>query len=138
MWRLPTQRGSNFGCVSPQMIKKVNENDLEWEVPTHEDPNSPNTWKKVIVGHADVDPQSKLMMVNIARVLPGKIHPGHSHKTMEEIFLFLEGNGEIKVDDETTTVTTGDRIIVPAKCDHEIRNTGSNELKFIGFGIALD
>ena len=33
---------------------------------------------------------------------------------------------------------SGDRVIVPAGVMHEIRNTGKIELKFLGFGIALD
>lgn len=119
-------------------MKKINENDLDWEIPAHEDPENPGTLKRVIVRHVEVDPQSKLMMINIAKVKPGRVHPAHSHQTMEEIFLFQEGRGEIKVNNEITKVGPGDRIIVPAKSEHEIRNIGKNELKFIGIGIALD
>ena len=117
---------------------KISDKDLDWEVPTHEDPKNPGAFKKVIVGREDVDPKSKLMMVNLARVLVGRIHPEHKHPTMEEIFYFLEGEGEIVLDGRASKVTSGDRIIVRAGTLHEIRNTGKKELKFIGFGIALD
>ena len=119
-------------------MKKINRKDRDWEPATHEDPNDPGVWKKVIVKHEEADPQSKLMMVNLARVLVGKVHPAHIHRTMEEIFYFLEGEGEVILDGEVESVRSGDRIIVPAGVSHEIRNTGKIELKFIGIGIALD
>lgn len=119
-------------------MKKVNEKNVKWEIPAHEDPRNPGTLKRVIVKQEEVDPQSKLMMVNLAKVKPGRVHPAHSHPTMEEIFLFQEGRGEIKINTEVSPVGPGDRVIVPAKSQHEIRNLGKNELKFIGIGIALD
>ena len=64
---------------------------------------------------------------------------------MEEIFYskkssayFTEGEGEVEVNGEKSKIQAGDRIIVPAKQVHLIRNTGVSELKFIGLGIALD
>lgn len=119
-------------------MQRINEKDLKWEVPSNEDPKDPGTWKRVIVKHDEVDPKSKLMMVNLARILVGRIHPAHRHRTMEEIFYFQEGEGEVVLDGKSMGVVAGDRIIVPAGVKHEIRNTGKIELKFIGFGIALD
>ena len=120
------------------MAKKVNIGDLDWEIPSNEDPNNIGTWKKVLARHEDLDPKSKLMMVNFARVLVGKVHPSHTHKTMEEIFYFLEGSGQVVLNGKVEEVKAGDRIIVPAGISHEIRNTGKIELKFLGIGIALD
>ena len=119
-------------------MKKININDLEWEVPSNEDSKNVNTWKKVLVRHDEMDSKSKLMMVNYARVLARKVHPAHIHKTMEEIFYFLEGQGIVVLDGKGEDVKAGDRIIVPAGVSHEIRNTGKIELKFIGIGIAID
>ena len=119
-------------------MNKINEKDLKWEVPSNEDPKNTGTWKRVIVRHDDVDSKSKLMMVNLARVLVGRAHPTHKHPTMEEIFYFQEGEGEIVLDGKSTKVIAGDRVIVPAGVSHEIKNTGKIELKFIGIGIALD
>lgn len=119
-------------------MKKINQKDLTWEPASHEDPADPGVLKKVLVKHGDVDPKSKLMMINLARVPIGKTHIAYSHETMEEIFYFLEGEGEVEINGEKSKVGAGDRIIVPAKQVHLIRNTGPNELKFIGIGIALD
>lgn len=119
-------------------MKFINQNSLTWEPATHEDPDDPGVLKKVIVKHEDVAPGSKLMMINLCKVPVGKTHKAHSHKTMEEIFYFTEGEGEIRIGEEIETVGPGDRIIVPATLEHQIKNTGNTELKYIGVGIALD
>ena len=119
-------------------MKKINQEDLEWEPATHEDPTDPGVLKKVIVKHTSVNPKSKLMMVNLCKVPVGKTHIAHSHQTMEEIFYFTEGEGEVRIGEEIESVRAGDRVIVPAIQEHKVKNTGKIELKYIGLGIALD
>lgn len=92
----------------------------------------------MVVRHDEVDKNSKLMMLNLCKVPVGKTHKAHSHKTMEEVFYFTEGEGEIRIEEEIETVGPGDRVIVPATHIHQIKNTGNVELKYIGLGIALD
>ena len=120
------------------MINKINQEQRDWEPATHEDPNDPGVWKKVILKHEEIDPKSKLMMINLSKVPVGKTHKAHSHETMEEYFYFTEGHGEVKIDDEIVPVGPGDRIIVPAKIIHQVKNTEEKELLYIGLGIALD
>ena len=119
-------------------VKKVNQKDRNWEPGSHEDPQKPGVYKKVLVRREEADPESKLMMFQLCKIPPYTTHVAHSHPTMDEIFYFTEGKGEIEVDEEKETIVTGDRIIVPAGQVHKIRNTGKVELKFIGLGVALD
>ena len=120
------------------ILKILNQNSRDWEPATHEDPQDPGVLKKVVVRHDEVNRNSKLMMVNLCKVPIGKTHKAHSHKAMEEIFYFTEGEGEVRVEEEIETVGPGDRIIVPATHVHQIKNTGNTELKYIGIGVALD
>ena len=122
----------------PTTVKKINQSSRDWEPATHEDPKDPGVWKKVIARHEEVDPKSKLMMINLCKVPVGKTHKAHSHETMEEIFYFTSGEGQVKIDDEIENVIAGDRVIVPAKGIHQVKNTGDVELEYIGLGIALD
>lgn len=119
-------------------MQKVNEANIAWEPAAHEDPNDPGVWKKVIVKHDEVDPDSKLMMINLSKVPVGRSHASHSHQTMEEIFYFTKGEGEVIIDEEVIKVNIGDRVIIPCKSMHSVRNTGKIELEYIGLGIALD
>ncbi len=119
-------------------MKLVNRNSREWEPATHEDPQDPGVLKRVIVRHDEVAINSKLMMINLCRIPIGKTHKAHSHKTMEEIFYFTEGEGEIRVGEDIESVGPGDRVIVPATLEHQVKNTGKVELQYIGLGIGLD
>ncbi|OGD84672.1 hypothetical protein A2165_02480 [Candidatus Curtissbacteria bacterium RBG_13_40_7] len=119
-------------------MKLVNQKQRSWEPASHEDQTSPGLLKKVIVRHNEVNPKSKLMMVNVSKIPVGKVHKAHSHKTMEEIFYFTDGQGEIKIDDKVEKVVSGDRVIVPAKSIHQVKNTGNIDLRYICLGIALD
>ena len=119
-------------------VKIVNQNSRDWEPASHEDPEDPGVLKKVIVRHEELDPKSKLMMINLSKIPVGKTHKAHSHESMEEIFYFTEGEGEVRVGEEIEPVGPGDRVIVPATVEHQVKNTGNTELKYIGLGIALD
>ena len=120
------------------MLKKVNQKDRVWEPGSHEDPQNPGVYKKVLVRQEEADPDSKLMMFQLCKIPPKTTHVAHSHPTMDEIFYFCEGKGEIEVNGEKEKIVSGDRIIVPAGQVHQIRNIGKVELKFIGLGVALD
>ena len=119
-------------------MKKVNEKDRDWEPGSHEDPANPGVYKKALIRREEADPRSKLMMFQLCKIPPKTTHVAHAHPTMDEIFYFTDGEGEIKVNGEVEKVQSGDRIIVPAGETHQIRNLGKTELKFIGLGVALD
>jgi len=40
--------------------------------------------------------------------------------------------------EEIENIKAGDRIIIPAKSVHQVKNTGNTELRYIGLGITLD
>ena len=119
-------------------MKKINQKDRNWEPGSHEDPQNPGVYKKVLVRRDEADSKSKMMMFQLCKIPPKTTHVAHSHLTMDEIFYFTEGSGEIEVNGEKEKIVSGDRIIVPAGKVHKIRNIGKVELKFIGLGVALD
>lgn len=58
----------------------------------------------------------------------------HTHdesNPLEEVYYFLEGEGEMTIDKKTIPVKDGDSIMVPPEVDHGIRNTGSIPLKLM-------
>src|SRR3989338_2759788 len=113
-------------------MKIINQKDRDWEPGSHEDPKNPGVYKKVLIRHDEVNPKSKLMMFQLCKIPPKTTHVAHSHPTMDEIFYFTSGNGEIEINGEVEGVKPGDRIIVPAGETHQIRNLDKDELKFIG------
>jgi quercetin dioxygenase-like cupin family protein len=58
---------------------------------------------------------------------PGKGAPTHLH-AVEEILTVLDGQAEFWIEDEHTSVSTGQSIVVPAGRKHGFRNTGTGTL----------
>ena len=65
---------------------------------------------------------------------PGATEGNHIHAdddTLEEIYYFLGGQGEMWVEGEEFSVGPGDAILVPPGIDHGMRNTGSDPLRLV-------
>jgi uncharacterized cupin superfamily protein len=68
-------------------------------------------------------------------VQPGKTAwPYHRHHGKDEMFLILEGEGELRVGDRRLPLRAGDCIGAPAGGDaHQIINSGPHVLRYIAF-----
>jgi mannose-6-phosphate isomerase-like protein (cupin superfamily) len=55
----------------------------------------------------------------------------HMHKQTEEIYYILSGCGEMTLGNEVFSVESGDSICIRPNTPHQIRNTGTTELKFL-------
>jgi mannose-6-phosphate isomerase-like protein (cupin superfamily) len=58
---------------------------------------------------------------------PGKGAPTHLH-AVEEILTVLDGEAQMWIEDEDTTLTTGQSVLVPAGRKHGFRNIGRTTL----------
>jgi mannose-6-phosphate isomerase-like protein (cupin superfamily) len=66
-----------------------------------------------------------------ARVLVGGATLEHYHAKAEEIYYFLSGIGQIRLEEETKAVMAGDAIAIPPGKRHKLWNTGDEPLKFL-------
>ena len=55
----------------------------------------------------------------------------HYHAESEEIYVLLEGRGEMEVDGERRRVGPGDAVLIPPGAWHEIRANADGELRFL-------
>lgn len=81
----------------------------------------------------DID-NSGLKNVEIAMCVfsPGEIADLHYHEVMEEIYFFIEGEGEIELDGIWHKVKTEDAVAIPIKTKHRIRNSSIEKpLRFL-------
>jgi uncharacterized cupin superfamily protein len=78
---------------------------------------------------------------NISAVPPGKAaYPFHSHRVNEEMFLVLQGSGELRIGEEVYAIRRGDIIGCPPggpETAHQIRNTGTEELRYLAVSTQL-
>ncbi len=78
---------------------------------------------------------------NITAVPPGKrAFPFHNHRANEEMFYILQGNGQIRIGENTYPIRPGDVIACPAggkETAHQIINTGAEELRYLAVSTKL-
>ena len=66
-----------------------------------------------------------------ARLQPGASTQEHYHVAIEEIYFITEGEGRIRIEDETREVKPGDAIAIPPGHKHKLWNTGTGTLKLL-------
>ena len=72
---------------------------------------------------------------NLTELPPGKVQcPFHSHHAEEEMFLILEGEGELRFGDQRYPIRRHDVIACPtggAEVAHQIVNTGTTTMRYL-------
>lgn len=84
---------------------------------------------------------AKKMGYNITAVPPGKrAFPPHNHQVNEEMFVVLEGNGEVRIGEVTYPIRPGDIVACVAggkEVAHVVTNTGNVELKYLAVSTKI-
>jgi uncharacterized cupin superfamily protein len=79
---------------------------------------------------------------NLTELPPGKAQcPFHSHRAEEEMFLVLEGEGELRFGDQRYRIRKHDVIACPtggADVAHQIINTGSTPMRYLSLSNVED
>jgi len=73
----------------------------------------------------------KNLILSSTRLNPGKQTTGHRHAGQEEVYLFVEGNGEMLLDEERFPVKAGDIVLIEDGVFHRVYNTSESELYFV-------
>lgn len=66
-----------------------------------------------------------------ARIPPGMSTTPHHHPKTEEIYFIIDGQGRMRIGDETCDVQVGDAIAIPPNSIHQITNTGDTVLRLL-------
>lgn len=78
---------------------------------------------------------AKKLGYNLTELPPGKAQcPFHSHHAEEEMFLILEGEGELRFGDQRYPIRKHDIIACPtggAEVAHQIINTGTTTMRYL-------
>ena len=79
---------------------------------------------------------------NLTELPPGSAQcPFHSHRAEEEMFLILEGEGELRFGDQRYRIKKHDVIACPtggADTAHQIINTGSETMRYLALSVLAD
>ena len=110
-------------------------NDLEWIPASHESPQSPSIWKKVLLQKADLL-EGRVQMVNWCRMEPGKSFQAHYHEDMEEIFIILKGQAKILVNGEEAEMGEREAVVILPREVHAMKNPRGEDLEYLAVGIS--
>jgi mannose-6-phosphate isomerase-like protein (cupin superfamily) len=66
-----------------------------------------------------------------ATVDPGRHTEPHRHLQSQEIYYILEGDGEMRLGDETFDVKRYDAILIPPGTPHCVKNSGKSALRML-------
>ena len=72
-----------------------------------------------------------------AQLAPGQIAAAHHHTDMYEVFFVEAGEGVIQIDDTPYQLKAGVCVAVEPGEQHEVSNTGTEELVLTYFGILV-
>lgn len=83
----------------------------------------------------------KAMGCNLTVLAPGKrAFPFHNHRVNEEVFIVVEGRGEIRIGANTYPLRQGDVVACPAggqETAHQIINSGDGPLRYLALSTAM-
>lgn len=107
----------------------VREGDREWE--TWEDRGEVARrglvyWKTLVSGDLT---RSEGLTAGIAKIQPGEALRRHRHR-QPEIYMILEGTGEVEIGSVARPVEAGDTVFIPGDTVHSCENTGASDLRF--------
>ena len=98
-------------------------------------------YKCIREGHGDTRMQKLLngademygkgRMFNLMTLIPGNSIGEHVHSGDNEVFYFLSGEGEYNDNGTVVQVRAGDVAVCNSGQKHSLRNTGSEDLRFI-------
>jgi mannose-6-phosphate isomerase-like protein (cupin superfamily) len=73
----------------------------------------------------------KNLILSSTRLNPDKQTTGHKHAGQEEVYLFVEGQGEMLLDEKRFPVKAGDIVLIEDGVFHRVYNTSESELYFV-------
>ena len=73
----------------------------------------------------------KNLIISSTDLKPGKSTSGHSHPGQEEVYNFVKGNGQMKIEDKTFPVSEGDIILIEDGKFHQVINNSKENLYFV-------
>ena len=87
------------------------------------------TTKNLVGGTSPIQAQNFSMGYVVLQPHGGQV-PWHCHQ-QEEVYLVLEGEGEMCIGEELSRVRGGEAVYIPASTYHQLTNTGSTTMKMI-------
>lgn len=84
------------------------------------------------------DFKSNVDFIDRVVIPPGSTVGYHKHGNNEEMYIVLDGQGTMTIDNETVTVRKGDMILNPAYGEHGLANDSDSDIDLLVIQIGLE
>ena len=71
------------------------------------------------------------LIVSSTDLKPGKATSGHSHAGQEDVYNFVKGKGQMKIENEVFPVSEGDMVLIEDGKFHQVINSSAENLYFV-------
>ena len=78
-----------------------------------------------------------ISFVHEVRIPPGVVIGPHRHFDNEEVYVIVQGEGEMTVDGETEKIKPGDAVLTKSGSVHSFTNSGPNDALLIVFEAVM-
>jgi len=127
-----------FKTGRQQNIMKISyQQELEYTPASHENPDAPGVFKKVLAGKSDLI-RGQVQMVNWSRLPVGSSFQPHFHEDMQEVFIICSGTASMTVNGQSHSLGTGDAITIDPREIHVMQNTCNEDVNYVVFGISKE
>ncbi len=109
-------------------MESINISDIEFSDSSHT-----GVFKKVILSGSEMS--SSVTQVAYAELKMGEVIEEHSHNTMEEVFLVLEGNCEFYLNGVSNVLFKNCVIKIPPRIKHKLKAITDTKLYYFGVSI---
>jgi mannose-6-phosphate isomerase-like protein (cupin superfamily) len=75
-------------------------------------------------------PELKHLNISLTELYPQKSTTGHSHKEVDEVYIFIDGKGTMELGKKNIKIKSGDIVPVKAGDFHRVHNQGEKNLSF--------
>ena len=72
--------------------------------------------------------QGDFLFAGLNSFEPGQEHAPHAHQGQDKLYVVLEGEGVVRIDDQGEVLAAGDAAFAPAGVVHSIHNSGTERL----------
>jgi len=80
----------------------------------------------------------KSLVLSSTLLHPGKSTRGHSHPGQEEIYMIMDGQGKMQLDDKTVLVKEGEVILIEDGVFHRVHNIGDKPFIWYAYLMAIE
>ena len=116
-------------------MRVVRGDQIEFTPAWHEDKKNPGVLKKVLATGEHLQ-AGQIQMVNWSLCPTGKSFQTHYHEDMQEVFIILNGQVSMTVDQQQVTLQRGDAVLVEPREIHKMTNCCDDDVHYVVFGIS--